>query len=188
MKKVSTFIFASLFFLVTISAQEETLFGESGLKLTGAWGGPTYGATFFFDGNGTFTQGGFGGLEFNKVLFVGIGSEWTENVTKPESGFDFKFRRQGLFVDFTPLSTKVIHPKVNFWIGGGEVEVKEQKDDIFVVQPGVGFEVNIFQWWKLGVEGGYRFVTRTNITGLTDEDISAPFINARLRFGWSWGD
>ena len=169
-------------------AQEETLFGETGLHLTGAWGGPSYGATFFYKGNGTFTRGGFGGVEFNRTLFVGLGSEWTKEVAKPGTAQSFKFRRQGLMIDFVPLSQKVVHPKVNFWTGKGEVETNGGKDDVFVVQPGVGFEVNVFQWWKLGFEGGYRFVTRTEVEGLENEDLSAFFLNFRLRFGYSWGD
>lgn len=186
MKKISSVVFASFLFMVGISAQDETLFGESGLRLTGAWGGPTYGSTFFFEGNGAGTRGGFGGLEFNRVLFVGVGSERTNEVNNPESGPDFKFERQGLIIDFTPLSRKVIHPRVNFWIGSGELEVNERTDDIFVVQPGVGFELNVFQWCKVGAEGGYRFVTRVDTIGLENEDLSTPFFNVRLRFGWSW--
>ena len=130
-----------------------------------------------------FTRGGFGGVELNKVLFLGFGSEWTDNLTEKESGNEFKFRRQGLIVDFTPLSHKVIHPKVNFWIGGGEAETDGTKDKLFAVQPGLGFEVNVLEWWKLGFEGGYRFVTRSDIEWLENEDLSTLYFNLRLRFG-----
>jgi len=174
--------------MVGIAAQTETLFGESGLRLTGAWGGPTIGSTFFYEGGGTSTRGGFGGLEFNRVLFIGLGSEWTDEMRDPRLGPDFKFERQGLIVDFTPLSRKAIHPRVNFWIGKGELEVNDETDDIFVVQPALGFELNMFQWCKVGIEGGYRLVTRVDTPGLENEDISAPFFNVRMRFGWSWKD
>jgi hypothetical protein len=199
MKKFSSVFFVFFVLLVGLSAQDgpswddtrdETLFGSSGLRLTGAWGGPTYGSTFFFNGNGTQTRGGFGGLEFNKVLFVGIGSEWTDEELKegPSTDRSFKLRRQGVIFDFTPLSQKVIHPRINFWMGNGEVEVENEKDKLFVVQPGVGFEVNVFRWWKVGLEGGYRFVSRTDVEWLDNEDLSSAFVNVRLRFGYSWGN
>lgn len=197
MKRFSSIVLTVIFLAAGLSAQnslpqvhrrDETLFGEAGLRLTGAWGGPTYGATFFDGGGGTFTRGGFGGVEFNRLLFIGVGSEWTDNVDEAETGQRFKFRRQGLLIGFIPLSQKVIHPKVNFWIGGGKVETDKVKDGIFVVQPGTGFEVNVFQWWKLGFEGGYRFVTRTDTTWPDNSDLSAFYLNFRLRFGYSWGE
>lgn len=169
---------------------DETLFGETGLRMTGAWGGFTFGPAFFE--NETVPQrGGFGGVEFNRMLFVGFGSERTTERIKFEGSNgsnSFKLRRRGLHIGLTPISHKVLHPRFSFVMGGGKVELENDKDDqIFVVQPAAGLEVNVFEWWKLGLEGGYRFVSRSDTEGLSNEDLSTFFVNMRLRFGFSWG-
>lgn len=168
---------------------DETLFGETGLRLTGAWGGFTTGTAMFEDET-VPTFGSFGGVEFNKVLFVGLGSERTTgsvDFEKTESG-SFKLKRSGLLFGVTPLSHKVWHPRASFAIGPGEVKLNnDREDDIFIVQPAAGLEVNVFQWWKLGLEGGYRFVSGTNIAELENEDLSSFFIHLKFRFGYSWG-
>ena len=60
-------------------------------------------------------------------------------------------------------------------------------DKIFVVQPAAGVEINIFRWFHLGLQGGYRFVTDSSIAGLSDKQLSGAFGQATLKFGWSWG-
>ena len=49
-----------------------------------------------------------------------------------------------------------------------------------------GVEINIFRWLHLGLEGGYRFVTSSDIS-LSDRQLSNAFGQATLKFGFSWG-
>ncbi len=189
MKKLSS-VFLTVILAVTglVAQQEETLFGESGLKLTGAWGGFTSGVTFFGD-QAEATKGGFFGLEFNEVLFAGFGNEETVgSVQLKEADPDkYNFKHKGFFVDYRPNQQKVVHPVFGFMLGKGEVKDSAgNKDELFVVQPTGGVEVNVFRWWRVGMEGGYRFVSGTGLANLDDGDLSAFFINLKLRFGWSW--
>lgn len=189
MKKLSSVILTVIFVVSGLVAQrEETLFGESGLKLTGAWGGPRYGVSFL-DGNAIGTRGGFIGVEFNKLLYVGIGNVETYGSVQLKSTVneEYKFKHGGLFVGYHPNQFKVVHPVFGFMLGGGELKNSNgKKDDLFAVQPSGGVEVNIFKWWKVSAEGGYRFVSGVNSPNLSDTDLSSFFLDFKFRFGWSW--
>ena len=189
MKKLSSVVLTIFLLVTTITAQrEETLFGDAGLKLTGVWGGPIFGMSFFGDENAA-TRGAFWGLEFNDVILAGIGNERTFEPVLLQNGdagkYDFKHR--GFYFNFYPAKEKVLHPAFGFMMGSGELKDELGNDDaLFVVQPTAGFEINAFKWWKIGMDGGYRFVSRTDLPSINNQDLSAFFINLRLRFGWSW--
>ena len=70
--------------------------------------------------------------------------------------------------------------------GRGSLKINEQKvDKVTVFEPSIGVEVNVFRWMRVGLEGGYRFVTSVDAPGLDDTDFSSPIIGLRLKFGWS---
>lgn len=190
MKKISSLLL-TLFFAGTIlyGQQDETLFGQTGLRLTGAWGGTMAGITSF-DGENAATGGGFGALEFNKALLIGFGGVNTSETV----GFDngplkkFELKYGGLMLGIVPKSYQVIHPKFSFLMGGGKVKVDgEGEDKIFVVHPSAGAEVNVFRWFKLSLEGGYRFVSDARFDPPSNEDLSGFSAELKFRFGWSWG-
>ena len=169
---------------VLTAQEEETLFGGSGLKLTGASIMPVFGMTYF--GNeAAATRGIFWGLEFNRIILAGFGNERTfESVQLKDGDMDkYEFKHRGFFINFYPKKEKIIHPVFGFMLGSGDVkDGLGTKDPLFVVQPTAGFEVNVFEWWKIGVDGGYRFVSRTDLPGIDNEDLSAVFVNLKLRF------
>ncbi len=76
-------------------------------------------------------------------------------------------------------------------IGGGRIEFDDNnsfsRDRVFVLQPAVGLEVNVFRWFRIGAEGGYRLVSDVDGGGLQSSDVSKPFAQLQLRFGYSWG-
>lgn len=189
MKKISLIVFHLILVVSVLSAQkEETLFGKTGLKITGAWGGPAFGTTFF-ENETAVTRGTFWMLEFNDVISAGFGNERTfESVQLIEGEVGkYDFKHNGFHVSFYPQTEKVLHPTFGFMLGGGELNDNQgTKDGLFVVQPTAGLEVNVFKWWKVGVDGGYRIVTRVSLPGVENEDLSAFFINLKLRFGFSW--
>ena len=149
------------FFCLTFSfgQREETIFGVAGLDLTGAWGGPLTSITSF-DGDNAFFRGGFGGLEFNRSLFVGWGGMTLEDEVEfdaaPGQKVGMKFN--GLMLGYAFKPNKVIHPSVNLHTGTGRITFEGEKDNIYVIQPSAGLNINIFRWFHLNVEGGYRFV------------------------------
>ncbi len=182
--------FIILVFLFTVHAlfgqKDETLFGRNGLHLTGAWGSTDPGFSTF-SGETAFMHGGFLALEFNKTMLAGIGGSRTSDAVSLGQNGQFDLDYNGLMLGFVPNSFKVIHPKFSFVMGGGKLKVRGEDDDnVFVVQPGVGGEINVFRWFKFGLEGGYRFVSDVNQTVLTGSDISSFFVELKLRFGWSW--
>ncbi len=180
--------FALLAFLAVacgLNAQkDETLMGKTGLRLSGIWGGSNIGLSF--GGNNYGMAGGFFGAEFNKALTIGFGGISSKESTDYTGQFDLDYN--GLLLGYAYLPHKVIHPRVSFLMGSGKLKFKDGYDDtIFVVQPSAGFEVNVFRWFRLGFEGGYRFVSNTSIPEPSDKEVSSPFAQLSLRFGWSWG-
>jgi hypothetical protein len=168
---------------------EETLFNKSGLGLTGAWGGWTSGIAAFSD-NLALTKGGYGGLEFGKNLFIGWAGYRTVNQVPfaSEDLSDFGFDYGGLMLGFAPAAKKVFHPQIGFLVGGGEASVKSVGSDaVWVLQPSLGLEVNVFRWARLGIEGGYRHISHLDIPDYSNKDLSAFYGELRLKFGWSWG-
>ncbi len=166
---------------------DETLFGKQGLRLTGAWFIADKGASFFNDNVGLSTGGGLA-LEFNKNILVGFGG-WQTAESVPFGNFSkFNMEHNGLMVGFLPNAHRVFHPKLGFFVGTGNVQVVGgPKDNLFIVKPMAGGVVNLFRWFKLSLEGGYAFVSGSDITNLRDGDLSALSVEMKLRFGWSWG-
>lgn len=189
MKKYLMPVLTILCFATFSNAQkDETLIGKTGLKFTGIWGGPNFGLVGF-GGETNGMAGGFFGLEFSKSLLLGFGgSNSSESTTYNGSLRKYDIDYGGFLIGYTYQSHRVIHPRVSFMLGSGNLKVKDKPDDdIFVVQPSAGVEVNLFQWFRMGFEGGYRFVSNTDLPKPNEGDASAPFAQLSLRFGWSWG-
>jgi hypothetical protein len=170
----------------TFASAQETLFDENGLGVTGAWYQATYNYSFL-DDDYVYGRGGGFGLEFGRSLFVGYAWTRFRDEAEPDNARDFRLKYNGLLLGFTPNSYKAIHPRLNALIGGGKIFLRDGNfDRVFVLQPSAGLEINVFEWFRLGLEGGYRFVSNDNVPGLESEDISSPFAQIDLRFGFSW--
>jgi hypothetical protein len=186
------FIFAILavvFLSNTALAQkEETILGSRGLRFSGIWGGTKSQITRFGESN-SFMNGGVLGLEFGNALYLGYG---TNRLSSDVKWFDvqlsdFKYEWSGPVVGYSFNSFKRAHPTVSVQAGQGNAWFNEnQKDKIFVVQPSAGVELNVFRWFHVGLEGGYRFTSNTDVVGLTDSQLSGAFGQLSLRFGYSW--
>ena len=190
MKKISLMALSLLMTVSLFAQREETLFGKSGLRLSGAWGGSTLSVTKFSDDYAVFS-GGFGGLEFGKSVFVGWGGYSLVNDVEFDAftAQNFEMNYNGLMLGYAFNGQKAIHPTFMLMGGKGDIELEDagSSDKIFVIQPSLGVELNVFRWFHLGLTGGYRIVTDTDIVGLTDNDLSAPFGQISFKFGWSWG-
>ena len=173
-----------------VSAQDETIAGKFDLRLSGAWGGWHTQLTSLGDENAVF-QGGYGGLEFNKTIFIGWGLYKLQDVVRFDDGATARnvdFRYHGPQLYYTPLARQVLHPKFGLQTGFGRVSVEGSPDDrIAVLQPFVGGEVNILRWLRLGVDLGYRFALNTASGGPGDGFVSGVYGQAALKFGFSWG-
>ncbi len=183
MKQLIVLALLASFATTSFSQSDQTLFSNSGIKLTGIWGGNTSNINEDQDDYGIF-HGGYVDLEFNKAFTIG----W-QGYGLNDQGLEMKFN--GLRLAYAYESYRVVHPTVGLFVGGGRFKTKDElrlKDDVFALQPSLGLEMNIMKWFRIGVEGGYRFVFDTDIPDYSDTDVSEPYVGLRLKFGFSWGE
>lgn len=184
MKRPVIFLSALLLTLGLQAQPEETLFGNGGLQLTGAWGSVNPGFSNFA-GEDVAMGGGFIALEFNKALLLGLGgSHSTERFSN-----GLKYDLNGAYLGYILNPHRAIHPKFNLMIGAGQLKPRNgDEDKVFSLMPGAGVEVNLFRWFRLSLNGNYRFVSNVSLPGLDENDLSGFLFDLQLRFGWSWGN
>lgn len=172
----------------TFAQREETVLGERGWGFSGLWGGYHHQYTSYGNSD-EFNRGGFFGFEFGKSLTVGWGNyrvfdqfNWqgAEN-----QRFNFRWNTFKLGYAFIPY--KAIHPVLGFDIGRGRLTLAGADDRVFVIQPSAGLEINVFRWFRIGLEGGYRFVNNVDIATIQESQINGLYGQANLKFGFSWG-
>ena len=169
--------------------REETVLGWRGLGISGGWGGWTNGLTQF-DEEYSVMSGGFGGVEFGKMLLIGSGGYHlsTDAVNSPGLKQKMDLNYGGLMLGVGLNSWRAVHPTFTVLGGGGTVKLAgEGSDHIFVVQPQAGIEINVVRWFHIGLEGGYRMVAGSDFASLSDKRLSGPFGEVRLKFGYSFG-
>lgn len=186
MRKTITLLAICMFTYSFANAQrDQTVFGHGGIDLTGVWGGSINNMTNFND-NFDISNGGYFVFEFNKKFLLGWTGYGSEATLQNGERADVKGR--DLLLGYSINSYKPIHMMTYLQTGGGKLEIGESpSDQVFVVQPSIGVEANIFQWFKIGADAGYRFVTNVDTPGFNDADLSSPYVGLRLKFGWSWG-
>jgi len=189
--RTKPFFLALALFLMTFSAfaqREETVLGSRSLGFSGVWGGTKHQMTRYGNTN-NYVNGWHLGLEFGKALTIGIGKYnlYDDILWDNQSGqqFDMNWRVVSLGYGFQKF--RAVHPILGVDAGRGTVRFANENDDrVFVVQPSAGVEINLLRWFHLALEGGYRFVTDSNIS-LSDRQLSGAFGQATLKFGFSWG-
>jgi hypothetical protein len=66
----------------------------------------------------------------------------------------------------------------------GDNYTKKGQDAVFVAEPQIGGFANLTRWLRVGVIGGYRFVSGVETKGLTSKDLSGPTIGGQIQGGW----
>jgi hypothetical protein len=164
--------------------KEKTLFNNGGIRLTGLWGGTTNGFVKF-QNDFSLNNGGYFVFEINENFLVGwsgygSGTELADGTKVDIDGND-------LLLGYTFDSNNAIHPAVYLKGGSGSLEIEGNADDnVSVIEPSIGVELNVFRFMRIGIDGGYRFVNGVDTAGYTDQDFSSAFIGLRLKFGYSW--
>ncbi len=158
-----------LFFALCLSSitlfgqQQETLFGKS--RVIGAFGGPIVDYNFAND-NVQISFGGGGALIVGNFFFGGYGmgstsQRWDDNADP----FKIDLGHGGFWIGGTYPSHKLIHLFSSVKIGWGAVGIKFYDnsdatidDNVFVLTPEVGIELNIFRWLRFAASANYRWV------------------------------
>ena len=190
-KQIQYFTLVILFFVCCfgLEAQRTETLLNGRFGFTGIWVGPKYNFSYFQE-DFSYVRGGMVGFEFGNTVLIGwSGTRFKDRVFVEGVESPFRLDYSNFLLNFTPRSSRAIHPLVGFQFGGGKLKFDNgESERIFVVQPSVGIELNVFQWFRAGVEGGYRHVSGVDHPNLETADVSSPFAQINLRFGFSWGD
>lgn len=180
-------VFSVLLLSNVFGQRDNTLFNTGAINLTGGWGGMQTAITSI-NGELSSLQGGFGGVEFNKNFFIGGGGYSTTTFDNFDQFTDtYETSYGGLILGYSVKSHKVVHPQATLLVGGGwQQEPNSSASDMYIAQPAVGVEINVFRWFRLGLHGGYRIVIDDQFTG-TDATFSGGYGSISFKFGWSWG-
>ena len=182
MKQLYLLLF-TLFFSLGLGAQEETLFSDGGVRLTGVWGG-SYHSIADFEDNFNLNSGGFFTFEINNSFLIGW-QGYKRGID--DNGREINIDGNDLLLGYTFRSDEVIHPTLYLQMGSSDLEVEGVgSDNVFVVQPSLGAEINVARFFRIGIDGGYRFFNNSDVPSYSDKDFSGPVLGLRLKFGWSW--
>lgn len=187
MKKLTLVLAGCLMMLSsTFSQKTETIFKDNVPWISGIWGGVTH-SFASYDNDWLLERGGHIGLEFSETFTVGYGwSKFKEQVNLGPNGDDFRMKYTGLMLGVAPFAHKAVHPRFTVLTGGGKLFPDDGEiDKVFVFKPSAGVEFNVFDFFRVGLEGGYRFVSGSDQVAFKNNDLSAPFAQLNLVFGIS---
>jgi hypothetical protein len=155
-----------------------------------------------FNGENAIVTGAYGGWMINHKLMLGAGGYALvtshDGYGFNESNIQNKLRMgyAGFVGEYTFLEKKRIHASANLLLGagavvngyipsGGHLEDLESEDEsgFLVVEPTVSIETDVTKWFRVGVGAGYRLIGSSEMTGITDRQLSGATANVTLKFG-----
>jgi hypothetical protein len=155
-----------------------------------------------FNGQDAIITGAYGGWMINHKLLIGAGgyalvtnhNGYGTNEAQVQNKFRMAYT--GLVTEYTFLEKKRIHASANVLIGagavvngyipsGGNIQDLESNDEsgFLVVEPTLSIETDITKWFRVGVGAGYRLIESSEMTGITDKQLSGATANVTLKFG-----
>lgn len=179
-------------FSLVLNAQHETLFGNA--RVVGGFGGPIIEWGL---GNDLNTSVGGGGALVIDNFFIGgygMGSIDFESLIDDEDIEEIELGHGGFWLGYTLAPHRLIHLYASGRIGWGGVGIDvspgssfpRDVDNIFVLTPELGLELNIAKWFRVAGTVGYRYVDGVNENlGFYKEDTFNGYLaNLTFRFGW----
>lgn len=179
---------------LSLEAQRtETLFGRA--RTIGAFGGPIV-EYHYSGGDVDVLAGGGGALIINNFWIGGYGVG-----SAPSSVFDLpdirslEFAHGGLWLGGTYKPHNLLHFFSSVKLGWGALDIEfddddfNYLDDVYVVQPEAGLELNVFRWFRVAGTASYRFVDGIgDNTGLDANHFDGFGFNLTFRFGFFGGN
>ena len=191
MKYFFTFLWFTASTAAALYAQElETLFNED--QALGGFGAPIVEISQINQQTGSSIGGG--GAAIFGPLYIGgygIGGKYAQT-TVDDNKYNIKMSHGGLWLGYVPAQHKVIHPYSSLRIGWGSAKLREDgnkdnvpySDNIFVLNPEAGFEINVIEFLKISVTASYRWVDGvTDLPGLSTKDFRGFGGVITFRFG-----
>lgn len=106
----------------------------------------------------------------------------------------------GAIIRYHFFSRQVVNLAVGGLIGAGAVSIGKYKGDgdtsdwqnytakhpdaVFVFEPQIGGYANLTRWLRVGVVGGFRFISGVETKGLASSDLMGPTLGGQLQAGW----
>lgn len=176
---------------ITPAQADETLFGSHGWDNGGmvAW---NLGVTGL-NGDVVTATGWRGQWLINHQLGITLAGYKTQNSAdyrNQDQNYGLDLEWGGFEVEYIHNSDALIHPSAMLGIGGGKVDASSrgtqfsESDEFFYIQPGLGVEVNVFDWCRVSGMAGYRFVNGVEMMSLEDADLSGFTLGASIKLGW----
>jgi hypothetical protein len=187
-------------------AEDETLVGD--VTSSGGYGAPTVALTSVNGEVATLT-GAQGGWVLNRRFVLGgairgiaprpDASLQGAGPDAPESA-QLQLGYLGLLVEHIGRPSSLVHYGGELVVGGGVTELVDSQgfragasvtDDsydrsgVFAAELGARAEVNVTRFFRIGLSGGYRFVSGSDMAAadISSADLSAPYGQLSLRFG-----
>lgn len=189
-----------ILFLAQISSAQKNekkeemnaIFDSKNAKING-FGGPILNFSSVTNDFGLFT-GGKGGIIINHNTIFGVeGYQLVTDIShKEESNKDLNFIYGGVFGGYIFNWKSRIHLNTTVMVGWGGIGKREKQDsdeyfdvseNLFVLQPGLELEFNIFKIFRIGLGVNYRQVSEINIESYSNDDLSSFGGVFSLKFG-----
>ncbi len=192
MKKCMLLILCLLLF-VSLHAREKTL--ATGSFDNGGYGGPVWKVGLVNGELGMFT-GGRGGWIINHTFAVGGGGYGlitrvdTDLQSTGSNDLFLDLEYGGFEMEYIHNSDEIFHWTVHATLGGGTIRLMEHNpneaidsDAIYIFEPSLNLDINIFTWFRLGLGASYRLALDVNLMGIDEADISGPSGGIIFKFG-----
>ena len=180
-------------FFGVASGQQETLFDNA--RVVGAFGGPFVEYSQILGEQGVMVGGG-GALQFQNFFIggYGIGTNYPET-TYNNDRLVVNLGHGGFWVGYTIPTHKLFHLYISTRTGWGRIQFKADRDDkdrdayysdrIFAFTPEAGLEVNVTDFLRIAVTGGYHLVADVDNLPATysNEDFSGFMGGLTFRIG-----
>lgn len=197
MKKVTLL---GVVLLITITAwsqdrEYKTLVDFDEVRISGL-GGPFMQFTAI-DGDFAHFMGGGGAIMVGDFYFGGYGLGLTNQIYVDQakspvytSEDQLNVSHGGFWLGYSLFGDRAIHVTLSSLVGWGQISVGRDyndyfQDGIFVVSPTMELELNLTQFFRLGLGASYNIYTFVNnIPGYSASDFSAPGGFLSFKFGW----
>jgi hypothetical protein len=190
MKKLGLLTLALLLGLA-VQAQHETLFNNA--RVVGGFGAPII--EMGLGNDMTTAVGGGGGVVIDNFFIggYGVGSIDFERLIEDDDIQEIELGHGGFWLGYTLAPHRVLHLYTSARLGWGAVGIDvsdnssfpDNTDNVFVVTPEIGLELNVTRWFRVAGTVGYRYVD-----GISDNSPSksnafdGTLANLTFRFGW----